>query len=72
MNTAPKPSAPLSPREREVAALIAKDYSTREISELLGTTYHTVKEQRDRISLKLGGGIAVITLWAVKEGLVIP
>jgi DNA-binding CsgD family transcriptional regulator len=48
------PVRPLSRREREVARLIAKGRSTKEIAYDLGISPHTTDEYVSRILLKLG------------------
>jgi DNA-binding NarL/FixJ family response regulator len=61
----------LSPREREVVALIAGGKSTREIADTLGISVKTVDTHRQRIMLKLGfHKAAEIVHYAVKAGLV--
>ena len=61
----------LSPREREVVALIAAGKSTREIADALGISVKTVDTHRQRIMLKLGfHKAAEIVQYAVKIGLV--
>jgi DNA-binding CsgD family transcriptional regulator len=51
---ATKDVRPLSRREREVAFLIAKGRSTKQIAYDLGISYHTTDEYVSRILLKLG------------------
>jgi DNA-binding NarL/FixJ family response regulator len=60
----------LSPREREVVALIAAGKSTREIAEALGVSAKTIDTHRQRIMLKLGfHKVTEIVHYAVKMGL---
>ena len=47
------PSAPLSPREREVLALLASGATNREIAEQLHLSPHTVKEHTGKLYRKL-------------------
>ena len=44
----------LSRREQQVTALIAKGLQSKEIAQILGTSYHTVRVQTQRIFEKLG------------------
>ena len=60
----------LTPRELEVAALLAQDWSIPDIASLLSITRGTVYDHIDNIALKLGcrssRGIAV---WYVKQNI---
>jgi DNA-binding NarL/FixJ family response regulator len=61
----------LTEREREVAALIARGKSNREIAELLVITVRTVEANITRIFDKLGfKSRTEIATWAVTKGLV--
>ena len=61
----------LSDREREVLQLFAEGLSTKEISVRLAVSVKTVETHRKRIMEKLNiKGIAGLTRYAVKEGLV--
>jgi DNA-binding NarL/FixJ family response regulator len=61
----------LTPREREVVALIAAGRSTREIAETLGIGTKTVETHRQHIMDKLGfRKTAQIAVYAIKEGLI--
>jgi len=63
----------LSPREIEVAVLIASDLSTKQIAARLDLSVSTVESHRQAIHAKLGGcGIAGITIFCIKHGLVSP
>ncbi len=50
---APGPLAPLTPREREVAALVVDGLSDREIAQHLSLSHHTVSQYVKRIFRKL-------------------
>jgi DNA-binding NarL/FixJ family response regulator len=64
------PRDPLSPREREVAARIAKGLTTKEIAEALSISPKTVETHRQRIMEKLGfHKAAEIAAYAVKTGI---
>lgn len=61
----------LTPREREIIALIAASGSTREIAAALGISVKTVETHRQRIMQKLGFHKATeIVRYAVKMGIV--
>lgn len=61
----------LTPREREVVALIAAGKTTREIAAALGISLKTVETHRQRLMQKLGfHKAAEIVHYAVKTGLV--
>ncbi len=60
----------LSPREREVAVLIARGETTKEIAASLSVSVKTVETHRQRIMEKLGcHKAAEVATWAVKAGL---
>jgi DNA-binding NarL/FixJ family response regulator len=60
----------LSPREREVAALIARGLTNRQIAEALVLSEGTVENYVQRIMGKLGfNRRAQIAAWAVEHGL---
>lgn len=44
----------LSPRERQVVALVARGYSTKEIAARLGISVYTVQDHLDNASVKVG------------------
>lgn len=61
----------LTKREVEVATLLAKGLSTREVAESLYVSVKTVESHRQKIYAKLRlHGIARLTHWALKQGLV--
>ena len=66
-------SNPLSPREQEVAKLVAEAHTTEEIAELLVISPKTVERHRENILAKLGMRDRVeLTRWAIRHGLVEP
>jgi DNA-binding NarL/FixJ family response regulator len=82
---APRPASPtgekllrqkfggLTPRQRQVAALIAQGKSNREIAEELVVTLNTVEAHIKRIFARLGVSSRVqIATWAVEKGLTQP
>ena len=61
----------LSPRERVVLALIANDYSTKQIAAKLGITFKTVVTHRTRLMAKLGvHSVVGLTKLAIRAKLV--
>ncbi len=44
----------LTPAERRILKLIAADFTSKEIAEQLGVSFHTVENHRSNISAKLG------------------
>lgn len=61
----------LTPREREVVALVAAGKTTREIAAELGISLKTVETHRQRVMQKLGfHKAAEVVQYAVKMGLV--
>ena len=61
---------PLTKREREVAALIARGLSNREVGEALVITEGTAANHVEHILGKLGfGSRAQVAAWAVERGL---
>jgi DNA-binding NarL/FixJ family response regulator len=65
--------SPLSPREEEVAKLVAEAYTTEEIADLLSISPKTVERHRENILAKLGMRDRVeLTRWAIRHGLVEP
>jgi DNA-binding NarL/FixJ family response regulator len=64
---------PLTPREEEVAKLVAEAYSTEEIARALTISRRTVERHRENILGKLGMRDRVeLTRWAIRHGLVDP
>lgn len=62
--------SPLTPREREVVALIAGGKSTREIADELDISVKTVETHRQRVMQKLGfHKVAEIVHYAVRAGI---
>jgi len=60
----------LSPREREVAALVARGMTNRQIAEALVISPHTAERHVERILAKLNcSSRAEIAAWAVRHGL---
>ena len=67
------PASRLSPREREVAALMASGCTNREIAETLCISIATVERHASNIYTKLGlHSRSQVAVWAVFEGLVEP
>jgi DNA-binding NarL/FixJ family response regulator len=68
-----EPGGPLSPREEEVAKLVAEAHTTEEIAGLLTISPKTVERHRENILAKLGMRDRVeLTRWAIRHGLVEP
>jgi DNA-binding NarL/FixJ family response regulator len=64
---------PLTPREEEVAKLVAEAHSTDEIARALTISRRTVERHRENILGKLGMRDRVeLTRWAIRHGLVDP
>lgn len=67
----PAPSQALTPREREVVALVAEGLSNRKIAERLYLSERTVESHVQNVLTKLGfGSRTQVAAWAVREGLV--
>ena len=67
---APEPGPALSPREREVTALIARGLSNREISAALVIAEKTVGSHVEHIMTKLGlRSRTRIAVWAIEHGI---
>ena len=67
------PEGPLTPREEEVAKLVAEAHSSEEIARLLTISPKTVERHRENILAKLGMRDRVeLTRWAIRHGLVEP
>src|SRR5581483_9891326 len=66
-------SAPLTPREREVAALLARGLTNRQIAEALVISERTADNHVSHILDKLGfASRAQVAAWAVAQGLAAP
>ena len=66
-------SNPLSPREQEVAKLVAEAHTTEEIAQLLVISPKTVERHRENILAKLGMRDRVeLVRYAIRQGLVQP
>jgi non-specific serine/threonine protein kinase len=66
----PGPTAPLSPRERDVTQLICDGLTNREIAQVLSITEKTVGSHIDHIMTKLGlRSRTLIAVWAIDNGL---
>ena len=64
---------PLTPREREVVALIADAHTTNQIAAELGISPRTVERHRENILAKLGMRDRVeLTRYAIRRGLIQP
>jgi DNA-binding NarL/FixJ family response regulator len=60
----------LTPREREIARLLAEGHSTKEIAAQLGVSLKTVGTHREHVMQKLRiQSIAELTHYAIREGL---
>jgi len=71
--SAPADADPLSPREREVAALIATGATNRQIAAALVISPHTAERHVERILGKLGyTARAEVAAWAARRGLAVP
>jgi DNA-binding CsgD family transcriptional regulator len=71
--TAASPQMLLSRREREVAALVARGLTNREIARTLYLSERTAENHVQHILIKLGfGARAQIAAWAVSEGVSTP
>jgi DNA-binding NarL/FixJ family response regulator len=65
--------SPLSPREREVAGLVAQGMTNRQIAETLIISEATADVHVKRILRKLGArSRAQVAVWAVSHGLATP
>ena len=73
LETPPGPLSVLTTREREVALLLARGDTNREISTALGISIKTIDTHRGHIlkKLELRGNVA-LTRWAIRNGLVQP
>src|SRR3989338_1325019 len=67
------PSAPLTPREREVLQLVAEGKSTKEVAEILKVEVKTAETHRTNIMKKLDiHDIASLVRYAIRHGLIQP
>jgi DNA-binding NarL/FixJ family response regulator len=65
-----RPAPSLSPREREVAALVALGLTNRQVAAELAISPATVERHVANILVKLGGrSRAQVAAWAVEQGL---
>jgi len=66
----PAASANITNREKEILRLVAREYSTAEISELLKISVRTVETHRKNILRKINARTtAGLTIFAIKMGL---
>ncbi len=64
------PTSELTPRERQVIALVAEGRTSREIASLLRVTARTVEAHREHIGRKLGiRTVAAFTRFAIAHGI---
>jgi DNA-binding NarL/FixJ family response regulator len=64
------PASELTPRERQVIALVAEGRTSREIASLLRVTPRTVEAHRENIGRKLGiRTVAAFTRFAIAHGI---
>jgi DNA-binding NarL/FixJ family response regulator len=67
---APQNNNPASPREREVAGLIASGFTNAEVGAALEISFKTVEKHRDHLHKKYGfRNTADLTRWALAQGL---
>lgn len=67
---APENNNPASPREREVAGLIASGFTNAEVGAALEISFKTVEKHRDHLHKKYGfRNTADLTRWALAQGL---
>jgi DNA-binding CsgD family transcriptional regulator len=67
---APENHNPASPREREVAGLIASGFTNAEVGAGLGISIKTVEKHRDHLHKKYGfRNTADLTRWALAQSL---
>lgn len=68
---APRSTERLSPRERQILAMVARGASSHTIGEALHLSPKTVDTYRSRLMAKLGlADVAAIVRWAIREGIV--
>ncbi len=69
----PPPSAPLTPRQREILQLIAEGRSTKEIAAILHLSVKTVETHRTQLMARLDiHDVAGLVRYAIRIGLVMP
>ena len=69
----PNGASHLTPRQKQIAMLIAEDLTAKEIGDRLEISAKTVEFHRDLIKKRLGGvGTAGIVRYAIKAGLIAP
>lgn len=67
---APEQSNAASPRERQVAGLIASGLTNAQVGTALGISIKTVEKHRDNLHKKYGfRNTADLTRWALAQGL---
>jgi len=67
---APENHNPASPRESEVAGLIASGFTNAEVGAALEISFKTVEKHRDHLHKKYGfRNTADLTRWALAQGL---
>jgi DNA-binding CsgD family transcriptional regulator len=67
------PPGPLSPREREVAALVARGLTNRQLAAALGIAPRTANRHVEHVLTKLGvHSRAEVAAWATVRGLTAP
>ena len=61
----------LTPREKEILALVLKGYKSNEIGDILSLSYHTITSHRKNINAKVGtSNVAELTKIVIEEGLI--
>ena len=69
----PEPAAALTPRERQVLALIANGVSSKEVADRLGITFRTAVCHRYRVMQKLQvHNVAGLVQYAIRTGAIPP
>lgn len=60
----PRPTAALTPRERQVLALVVEGHSSKQIARRLGISHYTVHKHRENLMRKLGAtSTAQLAAW---------
>lgn len=66
-----RPGGIMTPRERQVAALLADGYSTKEVADVLGISVRTAEAHRAAVSQKLGArNLADIVKYCIRNRLI--